>query len=192
MLMAIAIASATALTACSDDEDDKTVELSKFAIDPTATTLTPGETLNVNAQFFPEAVTDKTVVWTSSDDEVATVANGVVTAMKPGTATITATPAANPSLAKTLTVSVTNKAMSASGEVSGTWEAYTTVTVTGQLKVPADKSLTIEKGVEVIFNSSDGNGTGIEFTVDAISTARVRKRHPSSSRCRLLSARMPT
>lgn len=166
MLMAIAIASATALTACSDDEDDKTVELSKFAIDPTATTLTPGETLNVNAQFFPEAVTDKTVVWTSSDDEVATVANGVVTAMKPGTATITATPAANPSLAKTLTVSVTNKAMSASGEVSGTWEAYTTVTVTGQLKVPADKSLTIEKGVEVIFNSSDGNGTGIEFTVD--------------------------
>ena len=52
MLMAIAIASATALTACSDDEDDKTVELSKFAIDPTATTLTPGETLNVNAQFF--------------------------------------------------------------------------------------------------------------------------------------------
>ncbi|MCI6462656.1 MAG: Ig-like domain-containing protein [Prevotella sp.] len=164
MMMAIALTSASVTTSCSDD--DETVTLSKFTIDPTATTLTPGETLNVNVQFFPENVEDKTVEWTSSDNEVATVANGVVTAIKPGSATITATPAAMPSLAKTLSVSVTAKAMTVSGEVSGTWDAYTTVTVSGQLKVPAGKSLTIEEGVEVIFNSADANGTGIEFTVD--------------------------
>ena len=127
MMMAIALTSATVTTSCSDD--DETVTLSKFTIDPTATTLTPGETLNVNVQFFPENVEDKTVEWTSSDNEVATVANGVVTAIKPGSATITTTPAAMPSLAKTLSVSVTAKAMTVSGEVSGTWDAYTTVTV---------------------------------------------------------------
>lgn len=165
--MALMIMPAAVMTSCSDDDDNEsTVTLSKFTIDQTSATLTPGETLNVTAQFFPENVKDKTVTWTSSDNEVATVDNGVVTALKPGNTTITATPAAMPSLAKTLSVSVTNKAINAAGEVSGTWEAYTTVTVTGQLKVPAGKSLTIEEGVEVIFNSSDATGAGIEFTVD--------------------------
>ena len=164
--MALTIMPAATLTSCSSDDDNKTeVTLSKFTIDQTAATLTPGETLNVTAQFFPEDVKDKTVTWTSSDDAIATVSNGVVTAVKPGSATITATPSAMPSLAKTLSISVTNKAITATGEVSGTWDAYTTVTVTGQLKVPAGKSLTIEEGVEVIFNSADATGAGIEFTV---------------------------
>ena len=164
--LAIMIMPAVSMTSCSSDDDNEEVTLSKFTIDQTAATLTPGESLNVTVQFFPEDVKDKTVTWTSSDDAVATVTNGVVTAVKPGSATITATPSAMPSLAKTISVNVTNKAISASGEVSGTWEAYTTVTVTGQLKVPAGKSLTIEEGVEVIFNSSDATGAGIEFTVD--------------------------
>ena len=166
--MALTIIPAATLTSCSDDDDNdsKEVTLSKFTINQTAATLTPGETLNVTAQFFPEDVKDKTVTWTSSDETVATVANGVVTAVKPGSATITATPSAMPSLTKTLSISVTNKAISANGEVSGTWDAYTTVTITGQLKVPVGKSLTIEEGVEVIFNSADATGAGIEFTVD--------------------------
>ena len=162
--MALMIVPTVVMTSCSDDEPEST--LSKFTIDQTAATLTPGETLVVSAQFFPDDVKDKTVTWTSSDEAVATVADGVVTAVKPGTATITATPTAMPSLAKTLSVSVTNKALTVSGEVEGTWDAYSTVTVTGQLNVPAGKSLTIEEGVEVIFNSADATGTGIEFTVD--------------------------
>ena len=166
--MALTIIPAATLTSCSDDDDNdsKEVTLSKFTINQTAATLTPGETLNVTTQFFPEDVKDKTVTWTSSDETVATVANGVVTAVKPGSATITATPSAMPSLTKTLSINVTNKAITANGEVSGTWDAYTTVTITGQLKVPVGKSLTIEEGVEVIFNSADATGAGIEFTVD--------------------------
>lgn len=159
------IVPAAALTSCSDDDAPEST-LSKFTIDQSAATLTPGETLVVTAQFFPDDVKDKTVTWISSDEAVATVDNGVVTAVKPGVATITVTPAAMPSLAKSLSVTVTNKALTAAGEVDGTWEAYSTVTVTGQLKVPAGKSLTIEEGVEVIFNSADATGTGIEFTVE--------------------------
>ncbi|MGM9712561.1 MAG: Ig-like domain-containing protein [Prevotella sp.] len=165
--MAMTVMPAATLTSCSDDDNAPAeVSLSKFTIDPTATTLTPGETLSVNVRFFPEDVTDKNVIWTSSDETVATVADGTVTALKPGDATITATPRAMPSMAKSLSVSVTTRALTASGDVSGTWEAYSTVTVTGQLRVPAGESLTIEEGVEVIFNSADATGAGIEFTVD--------------------------
>ncbi len=53
-----------------------------------------------------------------------------------------------------------------SGSVEGVWEAGTTVIVTGQLRVEAGKSLTIEEGVEVIFNPGDEYGAGIEFMVD--------------------------
>ncbi len=166
MMMAVAITSAVSLSSCSNDDDDENVSLSKFTVDPAATTLTPGDTLNVKVQFFPENVSDKSVVWTTSDPEVVTVAEGMVIAVKPGEATITATPAAMPSLAKTLSVSVTSKAITASGDVYGTWDAYSTVAVTGQIRVPAGKSLIVEEGVQVIFNSADASGSGIEFTVD--------------------------
>ena len=64
--MALMIMPAATLTSCSCDDDNETeVTLSKFTIDQTAATLTPGETLNVTAQFFPEDVTDKTITWTS-------------------------------------------------------------------------------------------------------------------------------
>ena len=49
--MALTIIPAATLTSCSDDDDNdsKEVTLSKFTINQTAATLTPGETLNVTA-----------------------------------------------------------------------------------------------------------------------------------------------
>ena len=53
--------------------------------------LKVGETGRLYAQIVPATANDKTVVWSSSDDEVATVdANGVVTAVKGGEAWIKA------------------------------------------------------------------------------------------------------
>lgn len=43
------------------------------------------------ATVIPPNATDKTVTWSSDDEDVATVANGVVTGVSAGTATITAT-----------------------------------------------------------------------------------------------------
>lgn len=50
-----------------------------------------GETTTLTATVAPENATNQNVTWTSSDNTVATVANGVVTGVKKGTAVITAT-----------------------------------------------------------------------------------------------------
>ena len=49
------------------------------------------DTATLTATVTPDTATDKTVAWASNDDETVTVANGVVTAVKAGTATVTAT-----------------------------------------------------------------------------------------------------
>ncbi|MDE6017467.1 MAG: Ig-like domain-containing protein, partial [Muribaculaceae bacterium] len=53
--------------------------------------LKVGETVELSATVLPENTSDKTVKWTSSDDTVATVVDGVVTAIAIGEANITAT-----------------------------------------------------------------------------------------------------
>ena len=55
-------------------------------------TLYKGQNIVLEAVYEPENTTgDTEVTWTSSDEEVATVKDGVVTALKEGTTTITAT-----------------------------------------------------------------------------------------------------
>ena len=55
-------------------------------------TLIEGNALDLTATVTPDYATDKTVTWSSSDEEVATVdEKGHITAVTPGTVTITAT-----------------------------------------------------------------------------------------------------
>lgn len=78
--------------------------VTSVALDQTALSLAPGETATLAATVEPENATDKTVTWTSSDENVATVdENGVVTAVAAGEAVITAA-AGEKSAACTVTV----------------------------------------------------------------------------------------
>ena len=64
--------------------------VSGIALDKTEATVVEGDTITLVATITPEDATDKTVEWSSSDSAVAVVDNGVVIAVSPGVATITA------------------------------------------------------------------------------------------------------
>lgn len=68
----------------------KKIDVTNIVLDKNSVTLTEGETIKLNATVSPENATDKTVTWTSSNTSVAIVNDGIVTAVSPGTATITA------------------------------------------------------------------------------------------------------
>ncbi len=68
----------------------KAAALKEITLDKTTASVLVGKTVALTATKDP--VTDKTeITWTSSDETVATVAGGVVTGKKAGTAVITAT-----------------------------------------------------------------------------------------------------
>ncbi len=72
--------------------------------------LEVGATSLLGVTYTPENTTEKEVIWTSDSPEVATVANGTVTAVKAGTATITVASKANPKVTATCQVTVKEKA----------------------------------------------------------------------------------
>ena len=79
------------------------IEATSVSFNKTSLTLEIGESETLTATILPNNATDKTVTWTSSDQAVATVANGKITAIGSGKATITATT----SNGKTATCTVT-------------------------------------------------------------------------------------
>ncbi len=71
--------------------------------------LTIDESISLDASVIPEAASDQTIIWKSSDDTIASVdENGKVTGHKPGTATITAT-TKDGNFVKEFTVTVSKK-----------------------------------------------------------------------------------
>ena len=76
---------------CSVTVKKSVVAVESVTLDITSTILNTGETLTLTATVKPDNATDKTVTWSSNKTAVATVdANGKVTAVAEGTATITA------------------------------------------------------------------------------------------------------
>ena len=67
------------------------VHVSSITLNPTSLELAEGSKKTIRATVLPKNASDKTIIWTSSNENIATVADGVVTAIYPGTVTITAT-----------------------------------------------------------------------------------------------------
>ena len=100
----IALAALSLLFACTPEANkpsgadepeggkDKTVHVTGIQLNPTSTTIKEGESVTLDATVTPSNADNKTVSWSSSSDAVAKVdANGKVTGVKAGSATITAT-----------------------------------------------------------------------------------------------------
>lgn len=69
-------------------EEDIAVE--SITLNETTVSITEGHTYTIVATVSPVDATNKNVIWTSSDENVATVEDGKITAISEGTATITA------------------------------------------------------------------------------------------------------
>ncbi len=64
--------------------------VSGITLSQTEISLNKGKTAVLTATVAPENAADKTVIWSSSNEKVATVSDGTVTAVSKGTATVTA------------------------------------------------------------------------------------------------------
>ncbi len=74
------------------DPDDENVAVTGVTVTPASQEVQVGKSTTFIATVTPDNATNKKVTWTSSDESVATVnEDGVVTGVKVGTATITAT-----------------------------------------------------------------------------------------------------
>lgn len=93
---ALGVGTATITALCGDVSDICTVtveaiEADKIELSPTETSMTVGQSMQLLATVYPDNTTDKTVVWSSSSADIATVAqDGTVTAVSAGSAYITA------------------------------------------------------------------------------------------------------
>lgn len=83
---------ASALTLASCGKDDDSVAAGSITLDKNTLSLKRGGSETLTATLLPDDATDKNVAWSCDKPEIATVdANGKVSALSPGFATVTAT-----------------------------------------------------------------------------------------------------
>lgn len=99
---------------CTVTVTPRTISVESITLNKPQLSLVKGATETLTATVLPTRATDKTVIWESSDTAVATVKDGIVTAVAAGNATITAKAGE-----KTATCAVTVTNPSNSGSSSG-------------------------------------------------------------------------
>ena len=129
-----------------------TVAVTGVTLNKNTMSLIEGENGTLSVTVLPEDATDKTVTWSSSDENVATVADGVVTAVAAGTAAITAK-AGDQEASCTVTV------------VSA--DADYTVTMSEDKSVVAGETVTIPVTVGHTTDVTTYNAFDMSFTYDA-------------------------
>lgn len=143
------------------NEQVKTVAVTGVTVDPTEVKLVEGETATLTATVAPENATDKSISWSSSDDKVVTVADGVVTAVAPGEATVTVKTKDGEKTA-TCKVTVEKKVIAVSGvtvdptEVTLIEGDSATLTATVAPEDATDKSVTWSTSNDKVATVADG------------------------------------
>ena len=75
---------------CCKQEDKLIIHVTGVSLSETTATLIEGESIDLIADIIPENATNQNIYWSSSNNSIASVVKGRVTAIKTGTATITA------------------------------------------------------------------------------------------------------
>lgn len=82
-------ARASCVVTVNAEQSGERVAVTGVSLNADALTLTVGAQQQLSASIQPANATDKTLFWLSSDTNVATVSNGLITAVSAGTTTIT-------------------------------------------------------------------------------------------------------
>ncbi len=165
----------------TEEPEEPPVEVTGITLDKTSASVEVGGTMKLTAKVEPEAA-ETEVKWSSSDETVATVNDGVVTGVKAGTAKITAT-AGDKSAVCTVTVKekdteepeeppvevtgITLDKTSASVEVGGTMKLTAKVEPEA-----AETEVKWNSSDETVATVNDGVVTGVKAGT-AIITATV-------------------
>ncbi len=122
--------------------NDENIPVSKIVLDQTTISLNKGESAVLTAEVYPSYVSNTAVTWTSSDNKIATVDNGKITAVEAGTCNITASAGA----------------VSTSCQVTVRYQLQPPVFSPGAGTIDSGKSVTItaESGA-TIFYTTDGS-----------------------------------
>lgn len=79
------------ITVTYSGEESTPVAVTGVELSPTEVSVSAGKTVTLTATVLPENADNKTITWSSDNEDVATVEEGVVTGVAEGTATITVT-----------------------------------------------------------------------------------------------------
>lgn len=142
---------AALLTAVSCEKD---VPVTALSLDRQEATVEVGATLAIMPVIDPVDATNRGVTWTTDDASVATVANGVVTGVALGIATITAKSDENPLFTATCVITVepsTGQVITVSGDITTDtkWYAQAKYMLSGYVYVKNNAVLTIEPGTVI-------------------------------------------
>lgn len=149
---------------CTVTVTPRTISVESITLNKPQLSLVKGATETLTATVLPTTATDKTVIWESSDTAVATVKDGIVTAVAAGNATITAKAGEKTA---TCAVTVTNPSNSGSSSGGGSSTPRYAVTVpdkteNGSLSVSSKNA---KKGSDVTITATPDKGYEVDDIV---------------------------
>lgn len=149
---------------CTVTVTPRTISVESITLNKTQLSLVKGATETLAAIVLPTTATDKAVTWKSSDTAVATVKDGIVTAVAAGNATITAKAGEKTA---TCAVTVTNPSNSGSSSGGGSSTPRYAVTVpdkteNGSLSVSSKNA---KKGSDVTITATPDKGYEVDDIV---------------------------
>ena len=150
---------------CTVTVTPRTISVESITLNKTQLSLAKGATETLAAIVLPTTATDKAVTWKSSDTAVATVENGVVTAVAAGNATITAKAGEKTATCVVTVTNPSNSGSSSGGGGSSTPRYAVTVpdkTENGSLSVSSKNA---KKGSDVTITATPDKGYEVDDIV---------------------------
>lgn len=150
---------------CEVTVTPRTISVESITLNKPQLSLVKGATETLTATVLPTTATDKTVTWKSSDTAVATVKDGIVTAVAAGNATITAKAGEKTATCAVTVTNPSNSGSSSGGGGSSTPRYAVTVpdkTENGSLSVTPKNA---KKGSDVTVTATPDKGYEVDEIV---------------------------